>query len=204
MGKIAKWRTYSEEEFAKMVQESTSFQDLAGRLGYAKTGGGTAETLKAAVKERNLDVSHFTGQGWNKGNFNYERFHYGNTIKSANALQAIIALRGHQCENCKNSTWLDKPIPLEVHHKDGDHLNSELDNLMLLCPNCHAFTKNYRGKNISNPFKSAVSEEDFVNALKINKSIRQALLSLGLSGCGGNYNRAYQLINQYDIQHLKK
>ena len=98
-------------------------------------------------------------------------------------------------------SWLDhnKPIPLEVHHKDGDHLNNELDNLMLLCSNCHAFTENYRGKNISNPFKNAVSEEDFVNALKTNKSIRQALLSLGLSGCGGNYDRAYQLINQYDI-----
>ena len=99
MGKIALWRTYSEEEFAKIVNKSTSFQDLAVKLGYVRTGGGTAETLKNAIKERNLDISHFTGQAWNKDNFDYSRFKYGNAIKSANALAAIVALRGHQCEN---------------------------------------------------------------------------------------------------------
>ena len=205
MGKIALWRTYSEEEFAKIVNESTSFQDLAEKLGYARTGGGTAETLKNAIKERNLDISHFTGQAWNKDNFDYSRFKYGNAIKSANALAAIVALRGHQCENCKLTNWLNKPIPLEIHHKDGDHLNNDLDNLQLLCPNCHAFTENYRGKNIvKEKRKETISEDKFVEALQNNKSIRQALLSLGLSGAGANYERAYSLIQQYDIQHLKK
>lgn len=204
MGKIALWRMYSEKEFAKIVSESTSFQDLAGKLGYARTGGGTAEILKAAIKERNLDTSHFTGQAWNKDNFDYNRFKYGNAIKSANALAAIVALRGHQCENCKLTSWLNELIPLEIHHKDGDHLNNDLDNLQLLCPNCHAFTENYRGKNIIKKRKETVPEDKFVEALQNNKSIRQALLSLGLSGAGANYERAYLLIQQYDIQHLKK
>ena len=51
------------------------------------------------------------------------------------------------CENCGNSYWLGHPIPLELHHKDGDRFNNELSNLSLLCPNCHAFTDNYRSKN---------------------------------------------------------
>ena len=38
--------------------------------------------------------------------------------------------------------WSNHPIPLEVHHIDGRELNSELDNLKLICPNCHALTKN--------------------------------------------------------------
>lgn len=63
MPKVAKWRQLSEEEFAQLVKESKSFYELAERIGYSKTGGGTQETLKKVVKERNLDISHFTGQG---------------------------------------------------------------------------------------------------------------------------------------------
>ena len=39
------------------------------------------------------------------------------------------------------------PIPLELHHIDGNNQNNNLTNLTLLCPNCHAMTDNYRGKN---------------------------------------------------------
>ena len=207
MGKIAKWREFSDEEFAQMVKDSTSIQELADKCGYVRTGGGTATILKEAIIERGLDASHFLGQGWNKDNFDYSRFTYGNAIKSANAKDALVALRGHKCENCGLTEWLGEEIPLEVHHQDGDHLNNELDNLKLLCPNCHAKTENYRGKNISTVSKKKkdpVTEEEFVNALRTHSSVRQALLSLGLSGAGGNYTRAYDLINQYQIEHLIK
>ena len=55
----------------------------------------------------------------------------------------------HKCECCGLSSWLDQPIPLELHHKDGDRNNNSLENYELLCPNCHAFTDSYRGKNCS-------------------------------------------------------
>lgn len=54
----------------------------------------------------------------------------------------------YKCECCGLTTWLGKPIPLELHHKDGDRTNNQLENFELLCPNCHAFTDSYRGKNI--------------------------------------------------------
>ena len=57
-------------------------------------------------------------------------------------------LKESKCECCGNDTWLGKPIPLEVHHVDGDNTNNDLNNLQILCPNCHALTDNYRGKNI--------------------------------------------------------
>ena len=53
----------------------------------------------------------------------------------------------HQCECCGLSEWLGKPIPLELHHIDGDKYNNTIENFSLLCPNCHAFTDSYRGKN---------------------------------------------------------
>ena len=55
---------------------------------------------------------------------------------------------------CGLTTQLDQPIPTELHHKDGDSTNNELTNLELLCPNCHALTENYRGKNIGNGITS--------------------------------------------------
>ena len=56
-------------------------------------------------------------------------------------------LKEWKCEGCGNTEWLGNPIPLELHHKDGDNTNHELDNLALLCPNCHALTDTYCGKN---------------------------------------------------------
>ena len=55
----------------------------------------------------------------------------------------------YRCECCGLTEWLEEPIPLELHHKDGNHFNNDLDNFQLLCPNCHAKTDSYRGKNCS-------------------------------------------------------
>lgn len=149
-----------------MVKESKSFYELARKIGYESQSGSVQATLKKVVAERNLDTSHFLGQGWNKGNFDYERFQYGKAIKSANARKALEALRGSKCECCGLENWLDKPIILEVHHIDGDHLNNQIENLKLLCPNCHSLTENWRGKNISKSYKEPILEERFVQVLK--------------------------------------
>ncbi len=55
----------------------------------------------------------------------------------------------HRCECCQLTEWLNEPIPLELHHIDGNRFNNQLDNFQLLCPNCHAKTDSYRGKNCS-------------------------------------------------------
>ena len=55
----------------------------------------------------------------------------------------------YKCECCNNSEWNNQPIPLELHHKDGNPHNHNLDNLELLCLNCHAQTDNFRSKNRS-------------------------------------------------------
>lgn len=81
MGRIAKWRLLSEEEFAKLVKESRSFNELAKKIGYAENSGGTFITLQAAIKERNLDISHFTGQSWKKEDYNYSNFRENNLKK---------------------------------------------------------------------------------------------------------------------------
>lgn len=103
----------------------------------------------------------------------------------------LIELRGHKCEDCGLTEWKNQPIPLEAHHIDGDKCNNTLENLLLLCPNCHTLTSNYGSKN--NKHKE-ISDEELIIALQNFPSIRQALFSLGLSDAGANYKRARNLI----------
>ncbi len=57
-------------------------------------------------------------------------------------------IKSYMCESCLNTTWKNKPIPLELHHINGIANDHRKENLELLCPNCHAFTDTYRGKNV--------------------------------------------------------
>lgn len=57
-------------------------------------------------------------------------------------------VKKHICEHCNLTHWNYKPIPLELSHKDGNKTNNSIQNLELICPNCHAQTESYRGKNI--------------------------------------------------------
>lgn len=197
---MKKWEKFSKEELANIVKNSYSYAQVCEQIGYK--GGSGPLAVKEMIEHYNFDISHFKGQGWNKDNFNYERFTYGNNIKVAAALKALVHLKGHKCESCGLETWLDKPITLEIHHKDGDHLNNDIDNLSLLCPNCHSLTENWRGKNGRKHSAFPISDEDFAKALKDSLNIRQALLKLGLSAKGGNYARAREIIIKYNIVHL--
>ena len=196
---MKKWERFTRQEIEQFVKESFSYAQLAEKCGYGHMIGSYSKIMSEMIDQLQLDISHFKCQGWNKGNFDYSRFRYGNKIKSAVALDAIIAWRGRKCEECGLTMWSNHPIPLEVHHIDGRELNSELDNLKLICPNCHALTKNWRGRNINNGIIK-VSDEALIEALKSHDNIRQALISVGLTPKGGNYVRANELIQKYQIE----
>ena len=199
MSNKAKWRNFTKEQIEEIVASSVSNREVARKLGYAQDGGGTMASLKKMYEELQIDTSHFKGQGWNKDNYNYDAFtEFSYKKNGSSTAKALITLRGQKCEKCGIETWLDQPINLEVHHRDGDRTNNSLNNLMLLCPNCHSYTNTFARKGD----KREISEEEFVVALKGSLNIRDALRFLNLTG-GDNYERANYLIQKYDIQHLK-
>jgi hypothetical protein len=51
---------------------------------------------------------------------------------------------GEKCSSCGIEEWNGKPISLEVNHIDGQAYNNVLENLELLCPNCHSQTSTFR------------------------------------------------------------
>ena len=65
---------------------------------------------------------------------------------SASRLRNILIRDGYKekkCERCGLSEWMGQPIPLELHHKDLNHYNNNLDNLQILCSNCHTQVHGY-------------------------------------------------------------
>lgn len=106
----------------------------------------------------------------------------------------------YKCSVCGcDGHWQNGTISLELDHIDGDNTNNEIENLRYLCPNCHALTNTYRGKNKNIQTNIVVSEEQFIEALNTTPNIRQALMKLGLAPKGANYNRAKKILEEYNI-----
>jgi hypothetical protein len=86
---------------------------------------------------------------------NYQKRKVVETIVSGNykSIQCqtlkkyLIKTRGHICESCGLLTWLNQKIVLTIEHKDGDATNNKLENVQLLCWNCHSLTPTFGGKN---------------------------------------------------------
>ena len=134
---------------------------IAGMCRYfgLKPCGGNYKIMHKAIKEYDLDISHFTGQGWNTD------LHFkpaeakpiedilvaDSNYQSDKLKRRLIqeGLKDNICERCRLSEWQGVPIPLELHHINGNNRDNRLENLALLCPNCHALTESYRGKNKS-------------------------------------------------------
>jgi hypothetical protein len=57
-------------------------------------------------------------------------------------------LRTGCCEGCGISDWRGRPLALALHHVNGDRRDNRVDNLQILCPNCHSQTENFAGRNV--------------------------------------------------------
>lgn len=151
-------RSWTDNEFIEAVKSSLSYAQVIRKL-QLKVAGSNYDTVKRKIEELSLDTSHMTGHGWNKG----EKF---TPLKKSMPLSEILVkhspfvnanhlkerllkegIKERKCECCGNTEWMGKPIALELHHINAVKDDQRLENLVLLCPNCHALTDNYRGKN---------------------------------------------------------
>ena len=109
------------------------------------------DTLNSYLKKWGIVYSgNASGKGFVKdgGYINATEYNDGSRIVNPYKLKLKIlrdGIKPHQCEKCKLKEWLGKPIPLEIHHIDGNHYNNDFSNLSLLCPNCHSLEENNSG-----------------------------------------------------------
>lgn len=77
----------------------------------------------------------------------YRRLLAGELKDRAVIRRILIWKNGHVCSRCGLAEWLGQPIPLELDHTDGDASNNNLENLAVICPNCHGITPTWKGRN---------------------------------------------------------
>lgn len=138
------YRNYSDEDIIRYSKEVMSLTGLLTALNLVPAGG-NFDNMKRNLQRLNVDTSHWTGQAWNR---NMQLKDYKEYTKSRVIKKHLIRQRGHKCEgkDCGITIWRNKPIILELEHKDGNRTNNEETNLELLCPNCHSQTPHWRGR----------------------------------------------------------
>jgi hypothetical protein len=151
---MSKSRKYTDEEFIKAVKESGSLRQVLSKLNLREAGG-NYQCAKERIKNLNLSTKHFHGQAWNKGKKlpkrqPIETYLVEDRLVQSNSLKKRLINEGikqHKCECCGITEWNGQSAPIELDHIDGNRYNNTIQNLRLLCPNCHAQTPTYRGKN---------------------------------------------------------
>lgn len=147
-------RSYSINLVKSIVPDCRSYRQVLFKLGLVEAGGNYA-TIKKLIRDNDIDISHFTHQASNRGqSFGPKRpiedYLSNDYPIQSHALKLRLLKEGYfeaKCYKCNNFEWLGQPIPLELEHIDGNHDNNNLSNLIIICPNCHAQTPTYRGKN---------------------------------------------------------
>lgn len=185
------WQNFTDEELKNIVSQVYSFHSLQEKLGYSSKSGSVPAILKKVLEEKNIDFSHFKGQAWNKQIIEINDINDFGVTNKTTIRKILLKEREHKCEECGNSLWLNKQIPLQVHHIDGNVNNNTRKNLKLLCPNCHALTENWCHKNI----KNKITDEIFLEALLNTSTICAACRVLNIPPNQSNYNRAKELLN---------
>lgn len=147
---------WSKERIESVIADCDSLSQVLEKLNIPRAGNNTA-TLRKRLEEYNIDYSHFTyGAKSKKGIENYvpvkEYLGTGKYIHTTKLKEKLIkeGLKKNECENpkcpCKNGYWLDNPLICQLHHINGDNRDNRLENLQMLCPNCHSQTDNYCGQ----------------------------------------------------------
>lgn len=171
----------TEEEYREAAKNSISIAGMCKYLGRNPCGAGYY-IMKKKIKEYNIDIRHFQGRGWNKGGkFNpmefkkipMEQILVEDSNYSSNDLRKRLLKEGYKeykCEKCGRSEWEGEPIPLELHHINGNHTDHRLENLLILCPNCHAQTDNYCSKRIK--VKKEKKSKDEIKKISSSKEVK--------------------------------
>jgi hypothetical protein len=153
----------TNEDFVKAVKNSLSIAQTLTYLGLEPSGG-NYKAFHKRRKELDINISHFTGQSHSAGKtFGPKReiFDYlsnSQTIGSDKLKKRLISegFFDYRCSSCGCERWFGAPVPLELDHINGNSQDNSLSNIRLICPNCHAMTSNYRGRNRTKTVKYIV------------------------------------------------
>lgn len=150
-------RSWSIEQLQAAAENSTSIRQVIKKLGLIEAGG-NYEQVKKYLKENGISTSHFRGMAWNKGLKISTRIAIPlekilleySEVQSFKLKKRLFAagLKQKECEECGWAKYSEGGyLPLELDHINGNHHDNRIENLRVLCPNCHSLKPTHRGRN---------------------------------------------------------
>lgn len=139
------------------MKNSKSIRQVLKCLKLRMAGGNYAQINKY-IAEYEISTKHFSGQGWSKGmtGIGKIRIELKDILKKNSYFQSYKlkkrlfadGIKKQACEECGwNKKSNDGRLPLELDHINGDHKDNRIENLRVLCPNCHSLKETHRGRN---------------------------------------------------------
>jgi hypothetical protein len=163
--------TWSDEELRIAVAESRTIREALKRLN-VQGRGDNYKTFHKYVRRLGLDTSHFVGSAHLAGQARMnlasrrsldtilvENSEFENTKRLSQRLLREGVLE-RRCHECGLTEWRGQPMPLELDHTNGDRPDNRRENLRFLCPDCHAQTPTFRGRNATAAKRSARGKLD--------------------------------------------
>lgn len=150
-------RTWSDADLARAVATSFSMAGTIRALGL-DVGGSVYPAMRRHIQRLGLDTSHWTGRAWNRGLQVTTRtprplseiLVRDSDVLDTHGLRLRLLREGvfePRCSRCARTSWEGQAIPLQLDHVNGDRTDNRLDNLRVLCPNCHSLTDTWCGRN---------------------------------------------------------
>lgn len=154
---MPKARSWTDQELVEAIKTSASYRKVLIKLNLIPAGG-NYEQIKARARTMHINTEHFTGRIWNKGlryelknKIPVEELLVINSQVQSYKLKKRLFNTGMKKQRCELCGWHkrapDGRIPLELDHINGDRYDNRLENLRILCPNCHSLQPTHRGKN---------------------------------------------------------
>ena len=158
---ISKVYKLNNKEFEDLIKSSFSSSECLRKLKLSTEGSASRRALNKRIKELVLDTSHFKVGGYStsnkNSNYTLEKILVQNSSYSSTSSLKIKLLKenllSYECNICQLKEWNSKPISLQLDHVNGVNNDNRIENLRLLCPNCHSQTETYAGRNKAKKLK---------------------------------------------------
>lgn len=131
--------TCSNDQFEKIVKESSSIKEISQKLGYNAHSGTISAIIKQRIQSLQIDISHFTQPP--AMHRTPENIFTKDSTATQNVLRRYYKKGNYTpyiCSICgQQPTWQGKPLTLILDHINGRNRDNRLNNLRWVCPNCN-------------------------------------------------------------------